>query len=131
MKWYFKAVRKYAVFAGRAQRKEFWTFFLTNLLIALSLGGIDILLGTWNPDDRFGLVSFIFEVVILIPTIAVSIRRLHDTNRSGWQYLILFIPLIGWIYFLVLMGENSQPSENRYGPNPKPDLAGDTDPYAV
>jgi len=119
MKWYFKAVRKYAVFAGRARRKEFWTFFLTNLLIALSLRGIDILLGTWNPDDRFGLVSFIFEVVILIPTIAVSIRRLHDTNRSGWQYLILFIPFIGWIYFLVLMAENSQPSENRYGPQPK------------
>jgi len=122
MKWYFKVLTKYAVFAGRARRKEFWTFFLVNLLIIFSLRGIDILLGTWNRVSHSGLLSVIFEFAILIPTIAVSIRRLHDTNRTGWWILIHFIPLIGWIPFYIFMGENSQPSENRYGPDPKADV---------
>ena len=131
MNWYFKALRKYAVFTGRAQRREFWTFFFVNLFIIFALRGIDILLGTWNRDDRVGLISLIFEFAILIPALAVTIRRLHDTNRSGWWCLIHFIPLIGWIPFYMFMGEDSQPSENQYGPNPKPELARNTDPYAV
>ena len=119
MRWYFQALRKYAVFAGRGRRKEFWSFFLINLLIIFTLKATDILIGKFNHVSHLGPVSTTYELATLIPIVAASVRRLHDTNRSGWWYLIILIPLVGMIPLWICMAEDSQPDENRYGPNPK------------
>jgi len=126
MKWYFQPLRKYAEFAGRARRKEYWTFVLINLAIIFALRRLDILVGTWDSESRVGLVSGLFHLATLIPTIAVSIRRLHDTNRSGWWYLLVFVLIVGWIPLLIFLTENSHSDENKYGPSPIPALANNT-----
>jgi len=113
---YLEVLKKYAVFEGRARRKEYWTFFLVNVAIAFVTGFIGGILGI------AGLVNFVVVVcslAILVPSIAVGIRRLHDTGRSGWWLLIGFIPLIGTIVLIVFMIADSVPGENEYGPNPK------------
>jgi uncharacterized membrane protein YhaH (DUF805 family) len=126
MKWYFQALRKYAVFAGRARRKEWWMFAVIHLAIIFALKGIDVLLRVYDQDIRFGLLGGLYELAVVVPVFSVSVRRLHDTNRSGWWYFIIFIPLAGIIKFLMIMGEESQPDGNPYGPNPKTDRAGNT-----
>lgn len=113
MSWYLTVLRKYAVFSGRALRMEYWMFFLFNFIIAFVLGFIEAAAG--GP----GVLGSLYGLAVLIPGIAVSVRRLHDTNRSGWWLLISLIPLIGTIVLLVFMVQDSQPSENQYGANPK------------
>jgi uncharacterized membrane protein YhaH (DUF805 family) len=105
-------VENYAVFSGGARGSEFWDFNLFNVLIQLGLGLFDYFLGMRLLEGLYGLA-------ILIPSIAVTTRRLHDTDRSGWWQLLLLIPLIGWIVLIVFEFQDSQPSPNRYGPNPK------------
>lgn len=113
MNWYLEVLKKYAVFRGRARRKEYWIFFGFNLIIELVLGVIEGAAG--GP----GVLESLYGLAVLIPGIAVSVRRLHDTDRTGWWLLIVFIPLIGAIVLLVFMVQDSQPGENQYGPNPK------------
>lgn len=113
MSWYLKVLRKYAVFSGRARRKEYWMFFLFNLIIIFVLRFIEELAG--GP----GVLASLYGLAVLIPSIAVAVRRLHDRNRSGWWLLIGVIPFIGAIVLLIFMVQDSQPGENRYGPNPK------------
>lgn len=117
MNWYIDVLKKYAVFNGRARRKEYWMFVLFNLIIAFVLGFIEGLAG--GP----GVVGLIYSLAVLIPGIAVSVRRLHDTDRSGWWLLIALVPLIGAIVLLVFMVQDSNPGENQYGSNPKEDAA--------
>jgi uncharacterized membrane protein YhaH (DUF805 family) len=119
MRWYFRVLRKYAVFAGRASRKEFWVFKMVSFMAALILMIIDIQLGTVDPTSHLGLISTLYILGACIPGIAVTVRRLHDTNRSGWYYLMLLIPLLGYVALLFCVCEDSQPGANRYGPNPK------------
>ena len=119
MSWYFEVLKKYAVFGGRARRKEFWYFALFNVIVGILLAVVDAAIGTFNTDSGFGLLSGIYSLAILIPSIAVSVRRLHDIGRSGWWILIALIPLIGTIVLLVFNVQDSQPGENQYGPNPK------------
>jgi len=126
MRWYFQVLRKYAVFAGRSRRKEWWTFGLIYLVTVFACKGIDILIRTYDHDSRYGLVSGFYVLATFIPVIAVTVRRLHDTNRSGWWYFIIFIPLAGIMVLLRFMVEDSQPGENQYGPNPKMYQAGAT-----
>lgn len=83
------------------------------------LGIIDGLIGTYHRSTGAGLLSTIFSLAILIPSIAVSVRRLHDIDRTGWWVLISLVPLIGWIVLLVFHVQDSTPGPNRYGPNPK------------
>ena len=113
LKWYLEVLKQYAVFSGRARRKEYWLFVLFNTIIDLVLGVIEGLAS--GP----GILASIYSLAVLIPSIAVSVRRLHDTDRSGWWLLIVLIPLIGAIVLLVFMAQDSQPGENQYGPNPK------------
>ena len=114
MNWYLDVVKnKYATFSGRARRKEYWMFFLINLLIAMGIGIVEAIIGLG------GILGILYALALLIPGIAVSVRRLHDTGRSGWWLLIGFIPFIGWIVVLVFMVLDSQPGDNEYGPNPK------------
>ncbi len=119
MNWYLEALKKYAVFSGRARRKEYWYFFLFNLLISIVLVVIDGMTGTLDAEAGIGLLGAIYGLAVLIPGLAVSVRRLHDTDRSGWWLLIVLIPLIGAIVILVFMVQDSKPGENQYGSNPK------------
>jgi uncharacterized membrane protein YhaH (DUF805 family) len=119
MNWYAQALRKYAVFEGRARRKEYWFFVLFNVLALVALGVLDVVLGTYSEETEVGLFSGLYALAVLIPSLAVTIRRLHDTNRSGWWVLIHLIPIIGAIVILVFTVLDSQPGANRFGPNPK------------
>lgn len=93
MTWYVEVLKKYAVFEGRARRKEYWYFVLFNTLITIVLGMIDGVAGPVSAEAGIGLLSGLYTLAVLIPSIAVSVRRLHDTNRSGWWLLISLIPL--------------------------------------
>ena len=119
MNWYLQVLKKYVVFSGRAQRAEFWYFTLFNFLAVAALLVIDALIGTYSAESGIGLLSGIYVLGVMLPGIAVAIRRLHDTGRTGWWYLLLLIPLVGAIVLIVFFVQDSTPGENQYGPNPK------------
>jgi uncharacterized membrane protein YhaH (DUF805 family) len=113
MDWYLTVLKKYAVFNGRSQRAEYWYFVLFNMIVTFVLGFIERQVGV--P----GILSMLYGLGVLVPGLAVSIRRLHDTGKTGWWILIGLIPLVGFIVLLVFMVQDSQPNENQYGPSPK------------
>lgn len=117
--WYFEVFRKYAVFSGRARRKEYWFFVLFNLLASLLLGVVDGAVGTYNASSGYGLLSGVYILATFLPGLAVTVRRYHDINRSGWWALIWFVPLVGLIVHIVFTVKDSKPGANQYGPNPK------------
>ncbi len=119
MNWYLEVLKKYAVFGGRARRKEYWYFYLFNILIFIVLSIIDGVTGTLVPGAGLGLLGGLYSLAVLIPEFAVAVRRFHDIGKSGWWLLIALVPLVGAIVFLVFMVKDSQPGENQYGPNPK------------
>ncbi|MGZ5043669.1 MAG: DUF805 domain-containing protein [Methylobacter sp.] len=119
MNWYLEVLKKYAVFNGRARRKEYWYFLLISTVISIVLVLIDSVIGTLSEEAGIGLLSGIYSLAVLIPGISVAIRRLHDTDRSGWWFLIALIPIIGGIVLLIFMVLDSAPGDNQYGPNPK------------
>jgi uncharacterized membrane protein YhaH (DUF805 family) len=119
MNWYLEVLKKYAVFNGRARRKEYWMFFLFNIIISIVLGIIDGMTGTSSVPGALGLLGGLYLLALLIPGIAVAVRRLHDTGRSGWWLLISFVPLIGAIVLIVFLVQDGAPGENQYGKNPK------------
>ena len=118
MNWYLEVLKKYAVFSGRARRKEYWYFVLFNIIIAVVLAVIDRVIGTSHGGGA-GLLGSLYSLAVLLPGIAVTVRRLHDTDRSGWWLLIGLIPVIGAIVLFVFVVGDSTPGENQYGPNPK------------
>ena len=112
MNWYLAVLKKYAVFSGRAHREEFWMFVLFNIIIGFACGVIDWVLGLPS------ILETIYGLGVLIPVIAVSVRRLHDTGRSGFWIFIGLVPILGvlaLIYFYALDGESGS---NQYGPRP-------------
>ena len=113
MNWYLGVLKKYAEFGGRAHRTEYWMFVLFNLIFTVAACIVDRILGLHYV--MYGL----YALAILIPGIAVTVRRLHDTDRSGWWLLIVLVPLIGAIVLLVFYVQDSQPGDNQFGPNPK------------
>lgn len=119
MRWYLAVVRKYAVFAGRARRSEYWYFCLFNLLISLALGTIDGLSGLFDMDTGVGLLGGLYALTVLVPGIAVSVRRLHDTNRSGWWLLLGLVPIVGVIVLLLFTVQEGNSGANRFGSNPR------------
>ncbi len=119
MDWYIRVLKKYADFSGRARRKEYWMFVLINTIISIGMGVIDGFLGTYSAESGIGLFGTLYGLAVLLPSLAVTVRRLHDTNRSGWWLLILLIPLIGWAVILVFMIIDGTPGDNRFGPDPK------------
>jgi uncharacterized membrane protein YhaH (DUF805 family) len=120
LSWYLEALKKYAVFSGRSRRMEYWYFVLFNIIVSIVLGVIDgLLLGTLDSGMGAGLLSGIYSLAVLIPTLAVTVRRLHDIDRSGWWILIALVPLIGVIVLLVFALLEGTPGDNQYGPNPK------------
>lgn len=111
--------KKYACFSGRARRQEFWLFVLFNFIAGIVVGVISGVLVSVTNVAAFAFLGTIYNLAVLIPGFAVLFRRLHDTGRSGWWWLIGFIPLIGIIVLIVFCCLDSQPGENQYGPNPK------------
>ncbi|GAA2505215.1 DUF805 domain-containing protein [Streptomyces longisporus] len=112
MSWFIEALKKYAVFSGRARRKEYWMFVLFSAIIYAVLLGIGLAI-------KAPFIAIVFYVAILLPSLAVGVRRLHDTGRSGWWLLFGIVPLAGPITLLVFTCSDSQPGVNKYGPNPK------------
>ena len=112
MNWYLKVLKQYAIFSGRAGRKEFWMFVLFNLIISIAASVIDSVMGTW------GIIGGIYALLVLIPALAVAVRRLHDIGKSGWMLLVGFIPLIGAIWLIVLWASEGQLGSNQYGEKP-------------
>ena len=105
MNYYFQAFQNYATFSGRARRSEYWYFFLFNFIAAFVLGFIGGFAGiTW--------LASIYQVAVLIPSLAVGVRRMHDAGKSGW---FLLIP----IYNIILLATDGDKAENKYGADPK------------
>ena len=125
MNWYLEVLRKYAVFTGRSRRKEYWYYFLINFLIITVLLLIDNMLGTLDQEAGTGLISGLYTLAVLIPGLAVAVRRLHDTGRTGWWVLIVLIPIIGPIVLIFFLIQDSVPGDNQHGPNPKGDIKSD------
>ena len=113
MYWYLEVLKKYAVFDGRARRREYWMFTLVNCII---FGALYIMGGI---VEIAMVLYFLYLLAVLVPCIAVCVRRLHDTGRTGWWWFVGLGPVIGWIVLFVFMVLDSQPGENEYGPNPK------------
>lgn len=116
---FITCMKKYAVFSGRARRTEYWMFVLFNLLFSIIAAVIDNVAGTTKKDDVTGLFYSLFGLVTLMPSLAVTVRRLHDVGKSGWWMLIGLIPIVGSIWLIVLTATDSNPGDNEYGPNPK------------
>lgn len=108
MEYYLMAFQKFTDFNGRSRRKEFWMFTLINFVVSLVI--------TILPGNFF---SGVYYLVIFIPQLAIAFRRLHDVNKSGIYILVSLIPIVGWIWFLILMATDSDKSSNDYGPCPK------------
>ena len=118
MSWYFKVLKQYADFKGRARRKEYWYFFLFNLIATISLVVVDVVFGFFSIEGGMGLLSGLYTLAVIIPSLAVSVRRLHDQNRSGWWMLVSLVPLIGGIIITVMMLLKGTAGGNVYGADP-------------
>lgn len=116
MSWYLAVLKNYVGFSGRARRKEYWYFFLFNFLISIALTFVDTAMG--GGGQNIGILSSIYALAVFLPALAVSIRRLHDTDRTGWWILIAFVPLIGFIVLLVFFCLEGTPGNNSYGADP-------------
>jgi uncharacterized membrane protein YhaH (DUF805 family) len=116
MNYYLYCWQNFANFSGRARRKEFWMFTLFNILISIAIGVVESALGV---TSGYGLVSGLYALAVFIPSLAVLVRRLHDTDRSGWWALLLLIPLIGSLVLLVFACIEGTRGDNRFGADPK------------
>lgn len=122
MNWFIDCITKnYANFNGRARRQEYWMFTLFNFLLNLALTIVGMILASISSSlvSVINIISFVAWAALFIPSLAVAVRRLHDTDRSGWWVLIALVPLIGAIVLLVFACSDSTPGSNQYGENPK------------
>lgn len=133
MKEYIQAFKQYAQFSGRSRRKDFWIFILIHTIIITVLNSVLIVTamsnlstansGSWSDVTFSYMIPLIvligYVLAVIIPLLAVLVRRLHDTNRSGWNYFFVLIPVVGAIILLVFLASDSTPGDNQYGANPK------------
>lgn len=121
MDWYLMVFRKYAQFGGRSRRKEYWMFGLMNMVVFAVLYGAGTV-ALLNRSTGLSVLIFLlcgaYGLAALIPGLAVSVRRLHDTNKSGWWLLLCLVPM-GGLVILIFQCLDSDAGENQYGPNPK------------
>ena len=121
MKYFNNVIKKYATFSGRARRKEYWMFALVSAIISLVLGFIDNLAGLQIAagNTAIPVLTLLFELFILVPSLAVTARRLHDIGKSGWWILISLIPIIGEIVLFIFTVIKGNAGANKYGEDPK------------
>ena len=113
------ALRRYASFTGRARRSEYWWFTLFTILVVVAASAVDgALTGSWF--EGYGVVGALATVALALPTVAVSVRRLHDIDRRGWWTLLTFVPVVGWIVLFVFDVTPGTDGPNRFGPSPRP-----------
>ena len=117
MEYYLKALKNYANFSGRARRKEYWLFTLWNIVIYFVLLILGSMAG-FLPEGAEGALGGLYMLVVLIPGLAVFVRRMHDTGRSGWWFFLNFVPF-GAIVVIVFLAQDSNPDTNKFGENPK------------
>ena len=117
---------RWSDFKTRSSRSEYWWSYLGIMLISLVVGFVIGLLGTVLGDTISGILMLIFYVIIIVPSIAIGVRRLHDHDKSGWWYLIALVPILGGLYLLYLFVTPGTPGANRFGPNP---LTGGSDVF--
>lgn len=115
MQYFIEAMQKYAEFTGRARRKQFWMFYLFVVIFSIACGIVDLIIGA-------SILGMLFSLAMLIPTLSIGARRLHDTGRSGWWQLLYLLPLIGAIVLLVFFVLDSH-DDNQFGANPKASAA--------
>ena len=123
MNWYLHVLKNYAVFRGRARRTEYWMYVLINMIFACVAVMLDNLLGIAIKNVGYGPIYIVYVLAIIIPSLSVGVRRLHDIGKSGSMMFLSFIPVIGAIWLWVLFMTDSKPGENEYGPNPKENQA--------
>ncbi len=111
---------QYVGFSGRARRSEYWWFVLFSVLVGIVASILDSILFAPDPGTArtVGPINGLASLALLLPSLAVGVRRLHDTNRSGWWLLLWFVPIVGWIVLIVWYCQDSGP-DNQYGPSPK------------
>lgn len=114
----FEPFRRYIDFDGRSRRLELLLFIIFNLVVSLVVGLIDGVVGILTLGAGFGLFSSIYALVVIIPSIALGVRRLHDFNASGLWYLLVLIPVVNFILLLVLLIKGGTEGSNRFGPPP-------------
>ncbi|MFT4943992.1 MAG: uncharacterized membrane protein YhaH (DUF805 family) [Flavobacteriales bacterium] len=119
MNWYLKVLKQYADFNGRARRKEYWMFVLFNTIFSILAMIFDNVFGIAIEGIGYGPIYLLYVLAMMIPSLAVAVRRLHDVGKSGWMILISLIPIIGGIWLLVLFVTDGNPGENEHGANPK------------
>lgn len=117
MQWYMKVLREFANFEGRARRTEYWMFVLFNALFTLVCVAIDTVVSV-AAQYPLPILTLAYSLAMIVPSIAVVVRRLHDTDKSGWWFLISFVPF-GNIVLLVFMCLDGNPMPNAWGPSPK------------
>ncbi len=132
MYWYLEVFRRYAEFSGRSRRKEYWMFALFNVLFVLGLAVVMAVLASIFGDTGIVfiipvIILIIYFAVVFIPSLAVTVRRLHDTGKSGWFILLNLIPYVGGLIIFIFMVLDSEPGENKWGPNPTEDYVYDSD----
>ena len=139
MNWFIESLKKYAVFGGRSRRAEYWYFVRFSALIGIAVVMIEGMMAGGNgiasedtvPNPMDSILSIIYTLAILIPSIAVTTRRLHDVDKSGWWQLLHFILFIGSIVILIWMLKPGTTGSNRFGDDPKDDDFGDQEPLDV
>lgn len=120
MEWMTLPLKRYADFSGRSRRKEYWMFLLGIIIVAVVLSIVEGVLGlSGMVGGVYGPLTALLVLAILIPSIAVQVRRFHDQDKSGWFVLLAFIPLIGGLITLVFMCLEGTPGPNRFGEDPK------------
>ena len=131
MEWMLMPLKRYAEFTGRSRRKEFWMWYLFVMIMYFVLMYLDATLGLGGSATGYaqggsvgfnmtgGVLTILFMLAVLVPNIALAVRRMHDIGKSGWHVLIGIIPLFGWAYVLYCYVQPGQPGPNQYGPDPK------------
>lgn len=119
MKYYIKAFNNFSNFNGRARRKDYWMYLLFNLIFAMVAIILDNVFGLAFESIGYGVIYLLYALITFIPSLSVSVRRLHDKSKSGWYLLLAIIPIIGGIVLLFILAADGDPGENEYGMNPK------------
>ena len=125
MKYYLLALKNYGTFSGRSNRSEYWYYTLFSVIFVILAIVLDNVLGFAFEGSPYGPIYFIYALATLVPSLEVTVRRLHDTNKSGWNLLISLIPIVGSIWMLVIMISKGTDGENKYGPDPNGEVTFD------